>query len=89
MSKQRKHRLDLVIEYDDARGLAHSLELAKTIAQSEVDGYVSRSGSLKMAKGRPIQPLLRFEVNLGVLCVVAQSKMNYGENATLKNDLYE
>jgi len=89
MSKQRKHRLDLVVEYDDEQGLDHGLNLAKKIARSEVDGYVSRSGSLKMTKGRPIQPLLRFEVNLGVLCVVAQSKMNYGENATLKNDYYE
>lgn len=77
------------IDYDDQQGLSRNLELAKTIARSNIDGYTSRSGSLKMTTGRPIQPLLRFEVNLGVLCVVAQSKMNYGENATLKNDYYE
>jgi hypothetical protein len=77
------------VDYKSNDMLRYALTRVLPLLQSEVQGRVMRDATIRVSSGRAIRPPVRIEVNLGAVCVVVQSKMNYGVDSTLKNDLYE
>lgn len=77
------------VDYANNDMLRYALSLTLPLLESEVQGRVMRDATIRVSSGRAIRPPVRIEVNLGAVCVVVQSKMNYGVDSTLKNKMYE